>query len=81
MSVPITLLMPRGMWGKPNRMRVSDAHNTVGENIGAYNTAWILSCLGGRRVLFLQVYRVRSLVLRFDLYALSYFLCLFPGPY
>ena len=29
----------------------------------------------------LQVYRVWSLVLRFDLCALPYFLCPFPGPY
>ena len=49
------------------RMGVNDAHNIVGENVGAYNTAWVLSCQGGRRVLFLQVYRVRSLVLWFDL--------------
>ena len=32
-------------------MEVNGAHNTVGENVGAYNTAWILSCQGGRRVL------------------------------
>ena len=62
-------------------MGVNGAHNTVGENDGAYNTAWVLSCQGGRRVLFLQVYRVRSLVLRFDLCTLSYFLCPFPSPY
>ena len=37
-------------------------------------------CQGGCRVLFLQVYMVWSLVLRFDLCALPYFLCLFPGP-
>ena len=34
-------------------MRVDGAHNTVGENVGAYNTAWVLSCQGGHRVLFL----------------------------
>ena len=62
-------------------MRVNGAHNTVGENVGAYNTAWVLSCQGSRRVLFLQVYRVRSLILRFDLCALSYFLRPFPSPY
>ena len=28
------------------------AHNTVGENVGAYNTAWVLTWQGGRRVLF-----------------------------
>ena len=33
-------------------MGVNDAHNTVGENVGAYNTAWVLLCQGGRRVLF-----------------------------
>ena len=32
-------------------MGVDDVHNTVGENVGAYNTAWVLSCQGGRRVL------------------------------
>ena len=56
--------------GEPYRMGVNDTHNTVGENFSAYNTAWVLSCQGGRRVLFLQVYRVRSLVLQFDLCAL-----------
>ena len=55
-------------------MGVNGAHNTVGENVGAYNTAWVPSCQGGRRVLFLQVYRVWSPVLRFDLCALPYFL-------
>ena len=62
-------------------MGVNGTHNTIGENVSAYNTAWVLSCQGGCRVLFLQVYRVRSSVLRFDLYALPYFLCSFPGPY
>ena len=62
-------------------MRVNGAHNTVGENVGSYNTAWVLLCQGGRRVLFLQVYMVRSPVLRFDLCALPYFLRPFPGPY
>ena len=62
-------------------MGVNGAHNTVGENVGAYNTAWVLSSQGGRRVLFLQVYRVRSPVLRFDLCALPYFLRPFPGSY
>ena len=23
---------------------VDGAHNTIGENVGAYNTAWVLSC-------------------------------------
>ena len=32
-------------------MGVDGAHNTVGENVGAYNTAWVLSCQEGRRVL------------------------------
>ena len=32
-------------------MEVNSAHNTVGENIGAYNTAEVLSCQEGRRVL------------------------------
>ena len=73
--------MPRDMWGKPYRKGVNGAHNTVGENVGAYNTAGVLSCQGGRRVLFLQVYKVRSPVLRFDLCALPYFLRPFPGPY
>ena len=57
------------------------AYNTVGENVGAYNTAWALPCQGGWRVLFLQVYRVRTLVLRFELCALPYFLCPFYGLY
>ena len=29
---------------EPYRMGVNGAHNTVGENIGAYNTAWVMSC-------------------------------------
>ena len=62
-------------------MRVNGTHNTVGENVDAYNTVWVLTCQGGRRVLFPQVYRVRTPVLRFDLCALPYFLCLFLGPY
>ena len=62
-------------------MGVNDAHNTVGENVGAYNTAWVLSHQGGCKVLFPQVYKVRSPVLRFDLCALPYFLRPFPGPY
>ena len=32
-------------------MGVNGAHNTIGENVGAYNTAWVLSCQEGRRVL------------------------------
>ena len=76
MSAPTTLSMPRGMWGASYRMGV-----IVGENVGAYNTPWVLSCQGGRRVLFLQVYRIRSPVLRFDLCALPYFLRPFPSPY
>ena len=32
-------------------MGVDGAHNTVGENVGAYNTAWVLLCQGGRMVL------------------------------
>ena len=62
-------------------MGVNDAHNTVGENVGAYNTAWALLCQGGYKVLFLQVYRVWSPVLRFDLCPPPYFLRQFPGPY
>ena len=51
----------RHVWGGESyRMGVNGAHNTIGENIDAYNTAWVLSCQGGRKVLFLQVYRVRS---------------------
>ena len=53
-------------------MGANGAHNTVGKNIGAYNTVWVMSCQGGRIVLFLQVYRVRSPVLRFDLCALPF---------
>ena len=49
--------------------------------IGAYNIVWALSCQGGCRVRFLQVYMVRSSVLWFDLCALPYFLRSFPGPY
>ena len=37
--------------GEPYRMGVNGAHNTVGENVGAYNTVLALSCQGGRRVL------------------------------
>ena len=32
-------------------MGVDGAHNTVTKNVDAYNTAWVLSCKGGRRVL------------------------------
>ena len=67
--------------GEPYRMGVNGAHNTVGENVSAYNTAWVLSCQGGRRILFLLVYRVRSPILQFDLCALPYFLRPFLGPY
>ena len=62
-------------------MRVNGTHNTVGENVGAYNTAWVLSHQGGCKVLFPQVYKVRSPVLQFDLCALPYFLRPFLGPY
>ena len=62
-------------------MGVNGAHNIVEENVGAYNTVWVLSCQGGCRVLFLQVYRVWSPILRFDLCALPYFLRPFLGPY
>ena len=48
--------------GGPHRMGVNGAHNTVGENVGAYNTVWALLCQRGCRVLFLQAYRVWSLV-------------------
>ena len=34
----------QGHVGEPYRMGVNGAQNTVGENIGAYNTAWVLSC-------------------------------------
>ena len=30
--------------GEPYRMRVNGAHNTIGENVGTYNTAWVLLC-------------------------------------
>ena len=62
-------------------MGVNGTHNIVEENISAYNTARALPCQGGRRVLFPQVYKVRTSVLWFDLCALPYFLCPFPGPY
>ena len=62
-------------------MGVNGAHNTIGGNIGAYNTVWALLCQGACRVLFLQVYRVRSLVSWFDLCALPCFLRSFPGPF
>ena len=32
--------------GEPYRMGVNDAHNTVGENAGAYNTVRALLCQG-----------------------------------
>ena len=32
-------------------MGVNGIHNTVGENVSAYNTAWVLSCQGGHGVL------------------------------
>ena len=58
-------------------MGVNGSHNIVGK-MSAFTT---LLCQGGCRVLFLQVYRVWSPVLRFDLCALPYFLRPFPGPY
>ena len=61
-------------------MGVNGAYNTVGENVGAYNTVWVLLCQGGYKVLFLQVYRVWSPVLWFDLCALPYFLYPYPSP-
>ena len=30
--------------GEPYHMGVNGTNNTVGEHIGAYNTAWVLSC-------------------------------------
>ena len=30
--------------GEPYRMGVNGAHNTIGGKVGAYNTAWVLSC-------------------------------------
>ena len=55
MSVPTTLLMPQRHVGGALPylfgMGVDGAHNTIGENVGAYNTAWVLSWQGGRRVL------------------------------
>ena len=30
-------------------MGVDGAHNTVGQNVGAHNTAWVLACLDGCR--------------------------------
>ena len=30
--------------GEPYHMGVNGAHSTVGENVDAYNTAWVLSC-------------------------------------
>ena len=49
--------------GGAYRMGVNGAHNTVGENVGAYNTAWVLSCQGGRRYCFYRC--TDSLVFRF----------------
>ena len=46
--------------GGPHRMGVNSFHNTVGENVGTYNTIWALLYQEGCRVLFLQVYRVWS---------------------
>ena len=43
-------------------MGVDGAHNTIGENVGVYNTVWALLCQGGCRVW--------SPVLLFDLCAL-----------
>ena len=59
-------------------MGVNGVHNTVGKNIGAYNTVCVRVVAEYR---FLQVYMVWSLVLRFDLCALPYFLRTFPGLY
>ena len=39
--------------GESYHMGVNGAHNTIGENVDAYNTVWVLSCQEGCRVLFL----------------------------
>ena len=62
-------------------MGVNGTHNTVGK-MSTPTTLFGLCC--AREVAeyyFLQVYRVWSPVLRFDLYALPYFPRSFPGPY
>ena len=49
---PTTPSMPQRRVGEPYRKGVNGAHNTVGENVGAYNTARALLCQRGCRVLF-----------------------------
>jgi len=44
MPAPITLSMPRGMWGEPYRMGVNGAHNTVGK-MSAPTTLFVLGRL------------------------------------
>ena len=55
MSALIILLMPQRHVGGAlpylSGIGVDGAHNTVGENVGVYNTAWALSCQGCCRVL------------------------------
>ena len=59
-------------------MGVDGAHNTVGENVGAYNIACVLSC---REVAWYCPAGVHGTVLGIavDLSALPYFLRPFPG--
>ena len=64
--------------GGPYRMGVTGAHNTVE---GKYRRLQYYLCQDGCRVLFLQAYRVWSLVSWFDLCALACFLRLSPGPF
>ena len=62
-------------------MGVNGAHNTIGENVAAYNTAWVLSCQEGRRVLPGRCTGYGPWYYGLTLCALSYFLRPFPGPY
>ena len=69
--------MPRGVWGEPYRMGVNGAHNTVGENFGAYNTI----CVREDAEYYFCRCTGYGPWLRFDLCALPYFLRPFLGPY
>ena len=84
MPASTTLLMPQRHVGGAlpylSDMGVDGAHNTVGENVSAYNTALVPPCQG---VIGYSPTGVQGTVLGIvvDLSALPYFLRLFPGPY
>ena len=84
MPAPIILLMPQRHVGGAllclSSMGADGAHNTVGENVGAYNTSWVLSC---QEVAGYYPTSIQGTVLGIavDLSVLPYFFRPFPDPY